>query len=457
MNLTEIAEAVLAFCAADGVLLTDDLTQVEEAILTVVRRIGAKAIEARLAREKLGYEGSSRPCGCGKAQRFVEHRAKVVATQLGSLTIRRAYYRCGDCKKSALPYDERIGLGAGPESVGLGQAAAYLGIHDTFANASTTLQRLTGQRLSESTIERLTEAIGGVAAGQEERLAARQSEWKSPPAEASPETLYVAVDGVHVHQDDGWHEARCVTCYWDEPNGAAASRPAATAIPPPVSPAPPDIAASAAPACDSRRQIRYAVRFENAAEFVAYVWALACRCGLERAKQVVLLGDGAEWIWRHVGGLLKEAVCIVDWYHAIEHVWACGRALHGEGTPETKSWVEGYEALLWDGQVREILARLRSERGGTRAKTRRAALQGLITYIENQDDRLAYDRFRAAKFDIGSGRVEAACKHVVALRMKRCGMRWSKSGSQNVLSLRTAWLNGDWDRLWKTRPLANAA
>ncbi len=56
-----------------------------------------------------------------------------------------------------------------------------------------------------------------------------------------------------------------------------------------------------------------------------------------------------------------------------------------------------------------------------------------------------------------SGRVEAACKHVVAVRMKRSGMRWSKAGSQNVLSLRVAWLNKDWDRLWDAHPLARAA
>ena len=78
-----------------------------------------------------------------------------------------------------------------------------------------------------------------------------------------------------------------------------------------------------------------------------------------------------------------------------------------------------------------------------RAKLKRAALKSLITYLENQDDRLAYDRFRDEGFDIGSGRVEAACKHVVAVRMKRSGMRWSKRGSQNVLSLRVAWLNKD--------------
>jgi hypothetical protein len=52
-----------------------------------------------------------------------------------------------------------------------------------------------------------------------------------------------------------------------------------------------------------------------------------------------------------VGGLLKEAVCIVDWYHALEHVWACGRVLHGEESDETKAWVKELEALLWEGQA----------------------------------------------------------------------------------------------------------
>jgi hypothetical protein len=344
---------------------------------------------------------------------------------MGTIAIRRAYYRCRHCGQSALPYDQRIGLGAGPESVGLAQAATLLGVQETFANAASLLYRLTGQRLSESTIERLTEAVGGVAAGQEAQQAAGIGAWQSPPAEVSPQTLYVAGDGVQVHQEDGWHEAKCVTCYGDDAEG--------------------------------QRHTRHAVRFEGAGAFVAFVWTLACRCGLEQAQRVVLLGDGAEWIWNQVGHLLKEAVCIVDWYHALEHVWACGRVLYGEGTAATTAWVKALETLLWDGQVRALLARLRAEHARTRARAQRAALQALITYLENQDERLAYDRFRAAGLDIGSGRVEAACKYVVALRMKRCGMRWSKAGSQNVLSLGVAWLNGDWDRLWATHPLAAAA
>lgn len=95
-----------------------------------------------------------------------------------------------------------------------------------------------------------------------------------------------------------------------------------------------------------------------------------------------------------------------------------------------------------------------ASRTGARAKAKREALKSLVTHIENQDDRLGDDRFRAAGVDIGSGRVEAVYKPVVAVRIRHRG---SKAGSQNVLSLRVAWLREVWDRLWDTHPLARAA
>ncbi len=350
---------------------------------------------------------------------------QVLATPLGSVRIRRAYYRGAHCGQAAWPYDQRVGLGGTQVRVGLAQAATRLGAQGPFAPAAETLRPLTGQRLSKRTVERLTEPVGTVAAAQEARPAASLADWQAPPAEAQPERLYVAVDGTRVPQDDGWHEAKCVTCCWDEPDGT--------------------------------RRARDAVRFAEAARFVALAWALAGRCGLETAQPVVLLGDGAAWIWAPIGGLLKEAVCILDWYHALEHVWTCGRALYGEGTPATAAWVQEYETLLWAGQVRAILDRSRDERAQTRSPPKRAALQALLTYVANQDDRRAYDRFRTLGLEIGSGRVEAVCKHVVGLRMKQSGMRWSKADSQNTLSLRVAWPNGDGDRLWASHPLVRAA
>lgn len=422
MDGTTIAQEVLAYLANEGIELTEDLGEAETVLREQVLKIGAAALEQHLGQRNLGYQGSSRPCGCGKRQRFVEYRAKTIATLMGPVTLKRAYYRCSDCGASCLPYDEGVGLGRGQVSVGLAKASCLLGALDPFALDSKLLYELTGQRLSARTIERLTHQVGQVAVDEESASAERMERWDAPEAEATPERLYVAVDGVMVREMDGFHEAKTAICYWEDAAG--------------------------------KHHTRYAVRFETASMFAAFVWSLACRCGARTAKEVVLLGDGARWIWDHIAPLLEGATCIVDWYHAMEHVWECGRKLYGDGTEETTAWVKAIESLLWDGKVREILTRLKTERAQARSPTRRKALNELITYLGNQDDRLAYDKFRAEGLDIGSGPVEAACKHVVGTRMKRSGMRWSRRGSQATLSLRVAWLNAEWDRLWAKRPLA---
>jgi len=422
MDVTTIAQEVLAGLASEGMEMPEDLGEAEKVLRERMLTIGAQALQLHLEKRKLGYEGSHRPCSCGQAQRFVEYRRKRVSTLLGDVILPRAYYRCAGCKTSALPYDERTGLGRGGVSPGLAQAATLLGIQEPFAPAGQRLYELTGRRLSARTIERLTQQVGAVAEQEESAAAKRIQTWDAPAAEVAPDRLYVAVDGVMVHQNDGYHEAKTATCYWET--------------------------------ADGKREARYVVRFTSAAAFAVFVWVLACRCGLKTAKQVILLGDGAKWIWEQIAPWLEGAICIVDWYHAMEHVWECGRRLFGEGTGETTAWVKAIENLLWEGKVREILRRLATERATARSPTKREALESLLTYLTNQDDRLAYDRFRALGLDIGSGRVEAACKNVVAIRMKRSGMRWSHDGSQTTLSLRVARMNGQWDALWAQQPLA---
>jgi hypothetical protein len=431
MNLTTAAEAVLALLVEEGTKLSDDINEVERLVRDAVQRIGAKAIEIQLTGKSLGYEGSSRECdtpGCRHDQRFVSYRPRTLATLLGQVTFERAYYHCKECGSACCPYDQRVGLGSGQQSEELAKAATLLGALDPFIPAAKVLQALTGQRLSDRTVHGVARRVGAVASEQERQMALRMAAWSVPidAIQARPARLYVAVDGVFVHRKE-WNEAKCVTCYWEEPDGHGGVK----------------------------RHARYAVRFESADQFKAFVWSLACRCGLETATEVILLGDGAAWIWDHARGILGEqTICITDWYHVMEHVWACGKAIHGEKTPETIAWVKEREKLLWEGQYHSLLESLAVQRRQTRSLPKHHALRDLETYLENQGDRLDYARFRAAGYDIGSGRVESACNHVVKTRMKRSGMIWSDVGAQEILSLRTALLNGWWDALWAAKPLA---
>jgi hypothetical protein len=290
MDLTTVAQDVLALLAAEGVSLSDDLTEAERVIRDAVMRVGARALEAHLARAPLGYEGSSRACDdadCAGRQRFVGHRPRTLATLMGQATVRRAYYHCAACGSSCVPYDRRVGLGPEQVSVGLARAAAMLSVVDPFIPAATILHALTGQRLGDRTVHQVARRAGAAASAAERTAALAMATWSVPTGGvvARPRRLYVAVDGVMVHRDQ-WNEAKCVTCYWDVP-GPAGAEPA--------------------------RAARYAVRFESAEQFKAFVWSLANRCGLASADEVVLLGDGAAWIWDHVAPVLGErTVCVTD-------------------------------------------------------------------------------------------------------------------------------------------------
>ena len=103
-------------------------------------------------------------------------------------------------------------------------------------------------------------------------------------------------------------------------------------------------------------------------------------------------------IWDRVGGVLGEkTVCITDWYHVMEHVWSCGKALHGEGTDAATQWVKAGETLLWEGHYLQLIEGLEEERRRTRSIPKHRALAELVTYLSNQGGRLAYGGNRVEK------------------------------------------------------------
>jgi hypothetical protein len=429
MDITTLAREVLNLVCAEGIVLTEDLTALETAIRHAVLRVGAAAVELHLADKPLGYEGSSRACDhryCSCNQKFVGYRPRTLATLLGQVTIRRAYYHCGHCGTSCCPYDVQVGLGTGQQSIGLAKAATLAAALEPFVPAAVVLAELTGQRLGDRTVHRTARQVGRAAAEREGQEALVRAAWGTLQAtEGRPRRLYVAVDGVMVHRQQ-WNEAKCVTCYWEESDGKGGVL----------------------------RHSRYTARFESIEQFREFVWSLAMRCGLESAAEVVLLGDGAAWIWDHVAGVLGErTICITDWYHVMEHLWAAGNTLLGQGTEPAAAWVKERETLLWEGQYPKVLELLDQERRRTRSRPKHQALVDLAGYLANQGKRLNYAAFRAKDYDIGSGRVESACKHLVATRMKRSGMIWSDHGAQHLLSLRSTYINGWWDRLWNSKPL----
>ena len=184
------------------------------------------------------------------------------------------------------------------------------------------------------------------------------------------------------------------------------------------------------------------------------LWPCADRLGAAH-RVVVVLGDGAPWIWHLAETVFPQRIEILDWYHADEHISAVARGLYGEGTEKAVAWREAQlDRLAADG-VDQVIEGLRFLGAHQRRATKRKAVADLERYLTTNRERMRYQTFRAAGYPIGSGAVESAVSHVVQQRMKRVGMRWRAAGADAMLALRSIYRStGAWDRFWATRQAA---
>jgi hypothetical protein len=412
------------------VALGEDLERLWEALISVADRgleeaegtvrdgmlaVGARLLAAGVAARGTGKTGARRACPCGAEATFEGYRAKAVQTVVGWITIRRAYYACPTCGQGHCPLDATLGLARDSLSPAVRRLAGRLGALLPFAEAAATLAETARVHLSASTIRVVTEAVGArreqVLAGE---IAAAWATGLPLATGTPPDRLYVAMDGVRILGVDGAGREVKVGVVVPVQHRADGER---------------------------REPASYAAGLEPAARFGQRLTLEAHRRGLERAGMVAVLGDGAEWIWNLAGEHFPTAVQIVDWFHASERVWALGRALYGEGTAQTAAWVAQQLGRLAQGQA----ARLATEWQTLACRGEAAMVRDeQVTYFTNQASRMAYDRYRAAGWDIGSGMVESACKHLIGAREKGPGMRWSEPGAHAVATVRVLLFNHQW-------------
>jgi hypothetical protein len=197
---------------------------------------------------------------------------------------------------------------------------------------------------------------------------------------------------------------------------------------------------------------QYVARRTALGGFDKLLYALACQSGLSRAEQVVVIGDGAHWIWDLADEQFPGAVQIVDLYHAKEHVWDVAHAVFGRTTAQGLSWAKAACDLLSHGKIEQLVTQIAQlpPIAPPPGKSKSIPEQA-IGYFTTNAERMRYPTFRAQGMHIGSGIVEAACKSVVSTRFKQTGMRWTPQGLDTLLPLRTAKLNRAFDQFWQTQ------
>ena len=193
----------------------------------------------------------------------------------------------------------------------------------------------------------------------------------------------------------------------------------------------------------------YTGAIETASEFARRIYSEAQRRGWSRARQKVVIADGADWIWNLTQEQFPGAIEIVDLYHARQHLWELGSTLHPQDQVAKRRWVMTHQHWLDHGKIEKLVAKLRTLAGNHPALA--SAIGTQANYFESNAERMRYPDFRKQGLFVGSGVIEAGCKTVIASRLKRSGMFWTVCGANAVIAVRCSRHSRQFDDYWESR------
>lgn len=388
------------------------LAEIEEISQDVGEQIKRDIEESFSDRHGSGYVGVRTACGCGSVAKFKGYYTKRHVSLSCERVLKRAYYYCKACGKGFAPVDAKLGLDSLCTSIAVRTRVARLAAWIPFERLSKELEILFDLDLSKNTCERIAGAVGEQLASENRAREAVVLSGKAVSPKLSPSRLYIGIDGTGVPmRGGGTRESKTGVIY-------------------------------------ETREVRgktkvmnqeYLATLERVDSFGDQVYARAFRRGVENARDVACLGDGASWIWRSFAHHYPKGVEVLDYYHASEHLGNVANAWYGEGTDAARNWVKARQADLLSDCVESVI---RSMRSWKPAEDESKEIRRLnLKYFDINKDRMRYASLAANGYHIGSGLVESACKTVVGTRLKGSGMRWSRAGAESMLSLRASLLS----------------
>ena len=412
-----------------------------------------EAMAAELAQKKAGCRCSE----CDKPMQNKGNKKSHVQTMLGSIGLKRTAFRCADCKLTRYPLDEALGLEAGFYSPALARLLALIATLCTFVQGSQIAQRLLGIEISPKGLWKVTQRLGEAAWKAMNDTAQRMADVRTAPDQAAqedaPDVVVLSTDGSMLGM---------------QRRSKRRQRTDPTTPLPPLAPLPKEegegfrenktgvivLPAERFESSPGRRSLvrRYLVScLGTADEIFKLLWAKLQLLGwLGPRTVVVIVGDGAKWIWNRAE-LFPNRCEILDFWHAAEHAWNTARILYGTESKKTLEWATDVVDMLRAGKVDDVLALLKRMKLTRTSVSEQLlcekAIAALLGYYTDNRNRMRYDQYLAKGYGIGSGAVESAHKQVTHARMRQAGMRWSEAGARRMLALRILLLNGEWNAL----------
>lgn len=259
--------------------------------------------------------------------RFVSRRAKTFVSLFGEVRFARCYYHCDHCKSGLCPWDQTLGLNESRLTPAAAEVACLAGVQVSFEEASQrTLRIMAGLRLSESTVERVTEATGERVA---QHLRAKQTfgaqqAWEWQRDVQGRTCAYVSLDATGIRQQ-GERGARAdgrmatVGMIYNPRSAAQTLQRRSASVP---------------------HQVRYLAGFYGLDELGLELRRQAAQVGWDEAEQQIALSDGGSGLEEFFRKNFPKAECILDFWHAKEYLVELAQALWGAGQPEGQAWLD---------------------------------------------------------------------------------------------------------------------
>jgi hypothetical protein len=416
-----------------------DLEATEIYIRSCMHKIGSIMLEKILNSDNSDFRGKSIPCAKGHTFEFKDYRDKKLLTVLGPVTLKRAYYYDQSCQKGYCPKDTALDIKGTTFSPGVRRIMGRVGAYRPFGLGHEDIKEMAGIKVNAKEVERVSYQLGADV----EKFCKNEADLSSTnnviPFRSIP-IMYICIDGTGVpvvksetrnrrgKGEDGQAKTR------EAKLGCIFTQTALDEKGYPVR---------------DEGSTTYAGFIETAEEFGNRIYAEAVSRGIERAKRICVIGDGAPWIWNIADVQFYGAIQIIDVYHAREHYWKVAKIMFGRDKTKTKKWTDKRRKELDSGDVEQVVAAIK--RLAPHTEGDKAEIEKEIGYFDKNKERMRYKTFRKQGLFVGSGVVEAGCRTVIGQRLKQSGMHWTVQGANNIIALRSCIISNRWEDFWEYR------
>lgn len=361
-------------------------------------------------------------------------------TAAGPVRVERTLYkdRTDAEARSICPMELRLGIIAARWTQQAAELATWVVAQMTPALAEELLARVGNMTPSKSTLDRLPKQIHEVWEGDRTALEASLRDADAIPEDTA--VVAVSLDGVMAPMKDGQGPAKRAAAMAEGqvPRGPAGYREVGCGT---ISMYRKD--------GELLRVIRMARMPEAKKASLKDMLSAELTRVLAHRPDVTLVkvADGARDNWDFLATALPDGEEVLDFFHAAEHLADALNAVYGDGTIKARNHFDTKRRVLLEDHegAQKVLDSLTYL---ARKHASNQRLQAAVTYFRENRARMPYARMTARGLPIGSGVVEAACKTLVAQRLKLSGMRWGVDGGQAILNLRSWHQSNRFDEAW---------